>query len=759
MQMKNMSFTTHRQGDTSAQDVGQRETVAPTRTWHRIALALIVVIAAFLNFFQQQQNGYGNQFYAAAVRSMLDSWHNFFFVAFDPAGFVTVDKPPLGLWIQTASAAIFGFSGFSIILPQSVAGILSVLVLYWLVRRKFGPVMGLLAALFLALTPISVAMNRDNNLDMLLVLFVLLATWAVSLAAETGRLRWLLLGALLIAFGFNVKTLEAYLVIPALGLLYLLTAPLSWRKRILHLVLATLIMLIVSFSWIVAVDMVPASQRPYVDSTSDNSELSLTLGYNGIQRLLGTSQAGGGSQPGTTDSRSTSVTPPTSTSQPPFPGRLGNGGGTANGLRGGAGNGGGTANIFNGGGPASPLRFFNVDLGGQVSWLLPMAILGLLALLWQRRVSFPLDNRLQASVLWGVWLLTMGTFFSIASFFHTYYMVIIAPAIAALAAIGLVTLWNDYRMRADWRGWILPLALLLTAGEQLYLLSSSNSWNTVLSPIVLILTILSAAVLVFARLRPTLIINSNSWLRSAIVAGVAVLLITPAIWSFTTTLHPENTTLPTAGPSTMGGMMAFPGADGGSMSSKYRTGSFSSTDSKGRAGGPPAGFGGMGMGGGAASDQKLIDYLTANQGTARYLLATIRSTSAESIIVQTNKPVMALGGYLGSDPILTQSQLTSLIKDGTVRYFLLQSPGNPNTTTDASPTQASGPTGTGQMRGNGGGGLLGAGQNQQLTGWVQSHCSIVQASLWSTSSTQSNTAAGGGSDVGGQQLYDCSSLH
>jgi 4-amino-4-deoxy-L-arabinose transferase-like glycosyltransferase len=225
--------------------------------------------------------------------------------------------------------------------------------------------------------------------------------------------------------------------------------------------------------------------------------------------------------------------------------------------------------------------------------------------------------------------------------------------------------------------------------------------------------------------------------------------MTPAIWSFATTLHPENTTLPTAGPSSMGGTMAFPGSGGGNMSSKDRTG------------GPPAGFGGMGIGGGAASDQKLINYLTANQGTARYLLATIRSTSAESIIVQTNKPVMALGGYLGSDPILTQSQLTSLIKNGTVRYFLLQSPGNLNTTAGASPTQASGSTGTGQMRGNGGGGGLlgGSGQNQQLTSWVQSHCSIVQTNLWSTGSTQANTPAGGDSGVGGQQLYDCSSLH
>lgn len=760
MQMENTSLIMHRQDDTFAQGAGRPESIKPTHTWHRIALALIVVVAAFLNFFQQQQNGYGNEFYAAAVRSMLDSWHNFFFVSFDPAGFVTVDKPPLGLWIQTASAAIFGFSGFSINLPQAVAGIISVLVLYWLVRRKFGPIAGLLAALFLALTPISVAMNRDNNLDTLLVLFVLLATWAISIAAETGRLRWLLLGAFLIACGFNIKTLEAYMVVPALGLLYLLTAPLSWRKRILHLVLATLVLLIVSFSWIVAVDMVPASQRPYVDLTSNNSELSLTLGYNGIQRLLGATGSAVGSN-------STSTTAPsTSTSQAPFGGGEGgrggfggsaDSGGITNPSARGA-NAGGGANLFNGGGPASPFRFFNVDLGGQVSWLLPMAILGLLALLWQGRIRLPLDNRWQASVLWGLWLLTMGIFFSVASFFHTYYMVIIAPAIAALAAIGLITLLNDYRTRADWRGWILPLALLLTAAEQLYLLSSYGSWNTVLSPIVLIVTTLSAIILVLARLQPRLIINTNAWLRSAVIVGTAVLLITPAIWSVVTTFSPENTTLPTAGPSTGGGTAFTAGGGGGG-----RPGAFSETGSKGGATGTQEGATGAkgsaggfgGMGGSSAVDQKLISYLTANQGKATYLMATIRSTSAESMIVATNKPVMALGGYLGSDSILTQSQLTTLIKDGTVRYFLLQAgPGTQNTTTNDVSTQA--PEPIGQTNGNGGGGLLGSGQNQQLTSWVQSHCSTVQASLWNTSSTQSTGAADAG---GGQQLYDCASLH
>jgi len=851
MQTSNMPLMAQRQDDTLVTDTKVRGATVPTSNWHRLALAVIVVIAGFLNFFQQEQNSYGNEFYAAAVRSMLDSWHNFFFVAFDPSGFVTVDKPPLGLWIQTASAAIFGFSGFSIILPQALGGVLSVLVLYCLVRRKFGPIAGLLAALFLALTPISVAMSRDNNLDTLLVLFVLLAAWAVSLAAETGRLRWLMLGAILVALGFNIKTLEAYLVVPALGLLYLLTAPISWRKRILHLVLATLVMLVVSFSWIVVVDMVPASQRPYVDSTSDNSEMSLTLGYNGIQRLLGqstgtsntsassavknstgstTKNSTGNTSSNTSKSStgnaasSTPTASPTSTSQTlPHGGfaggkgnlphqRAGGGGktgtsqsgtgtvsktgtsqsgtgtvsktgtsqsgtgtvsktgspqgGTVAGVSGQRpGGAGGASSILDPGGSPSPFRFFNVALGGQVSWLLPMAILGLLALLWQRRVRLPLDNRWQAAVLWGVWLLTMGTFFSVAGYYHTYYLVIVAPAIAALAAIGLITLWENYRTSSSWHGWILPLALLLTAGEQVYLLSTYRNWNRILSPIVLGLTILAAVILVLARLRPRLIINSNAWLRSTVVVAAAALLLTPSIWSFVTTLQAENTTLPTAGPATT----AFAVGGGDGMTARANTDAFSTTATRGETGSEtPANprMGGMaagGMGGGpmgigntTTSDQKLIDYLVKNQGTAEYLMATDRSTSAESIIVATNKPVMAFGGYLGSDPILTQSQLESLIKAGTVRYFLLSASRNPNGSAfnTAGDVSEQGSESAQPMQGNAGGaggiagGLLSSGSNQQLINWVEANCSTVSTSLWSSSSTS----------TGGQQLYDCSSV-
>ncbi|RLC93982.1 MAG: glycosyltransferase family 39 protein, partial [Chloroflexi bacterium] len=249
-----------------------------TRAWQRLALVGILLLALFLHFFRLEQEGYANLYYAAAVKSQLTSWHNFFFNSFDPGGFVTVDKPPLGLWVQTASAALFGFSGFSLLLPQAAAGVLSVLLLYHLVRRTFGPPAGLTAALVLAITPISVAANRNNTMDSQLVLVLLLAAWAVIRAAETGRLRWLLACATLVGLGFNIKMLQAFMVLPAFYLLYLVGSPARWWKRLVHLGLATVVLLIVSFAWAVVVDLTPPDARPYVGSSSDNSVLELVIG-------------------------------------------------------------------------------------------------------------------------------------------------------------------------------------------------------------------------------------------------------------------------------------------------------------------------------------------------------------------------------------------------------------------------------------------------------------------------------------------------
>src|SRR5437870_3507207 len=209
----------------------------------RIALGAILLLSIFMNFFQLGQNGFGNLYYAAGVRSMTDNLHNFFFVSYDPAGFVSLDKPPLGFWLQVASARLFGFTPFSLLLPQALAGVFSVILLYYLVRRHFGVTAGLLAALALALSPISIVTNRNITIDSTLALILLVGAWAVMRAAETGRVRWLLLSAVIVGIGFNVKMLEAYLVVPAYGLLYLLAAPKSIWKRIGHLALAGLVLL------------------------------------------------------------------------------------------------------------------------------------------------------------------------------------------------------------------------------------------------------------------------------------------------------------------------------------------------------------------------------------------------------------------------------------------------------------------------------------------------------------------------------------
>ena len=411
--------------------------------WHRVVLAAILTLSAFVNLFQLTSEGYGNTYYAAAVKNMLTSWRNFFFVTFD-AGFVSVDKPPLGFWIQAASAKVFGFQGWSIILPQALAGVLSVALVYHLVRRAMGPAAGLIAALTLAVTPISVAISRHNNLEGLLVLVILLATWAFVLAAETGRLRWLILGAFLIGLGFNIKMLEAFLVVPACFLLYLIAAPVTWPRRIIHLGLATVVLLVVSLSWATAVDLTPPDQRPYVGSSSNDTMMDLIVGHNGAGRLTGQD---------------------------------------------------------NDVGDRGPLRLLREPVVEQIGWLLPLAAVGLAVAIWQERRPRPLNRRQQALVLWGTWFTTQSVFFSIAGDWDLHYLAMLSPAVAALVGIGVVVLWREYRS-PEWRGWILPVALAVTAGLQTQVLTNYSDWYAWLPPLIVILFVGAIAGLVVARLVP-----------------------------------------------------------------------------------------------------------------------------------------------------------------------------------------------------------------------------------------------------------------
>lgn len=741
--------------------VGQRKALLP-RLWHLFALAAILLTSIFMNFYQLGQNGYANLYYASAIRSMLDSWHNFFFVAFDPGGFVTIDKPPLGFWLQAASAKVFGFSPFSIFLPQALAGVLSVLLLYHLLRRHFGVVAGLLAALALAISPISVVTNRNNTIDSTLVLTMLLGAWAVMRAAETGKWRWLLLTAVMVGLGFNIKMLEAYLVVPAFGLLYLLASPRSLRMRLLQLFVAALLMLAISLSWAVAVDLTPASQRPYVGSSQDNSELSLALGYNGIQRLLGsfgfgtsgtrnantgsssstsgtngTTPPGGATRPG---NGNTSANTNENSGQPPqMPANgqssQGFGGGqppqgSPGGNGGGNGGGGGGSGMFNTG-SAGVLRLFNEPLGGQIVWLLPFALLGIAALAWQRRPHFRVfqqDREQQSLLLWGTWLLTMAIFFSAASFFHQYYLSTLAPAICALFGIGVVIMWRDY-WRAGWRGWLLPLALLLTALEQIHIILSDPSWGTWLIPCIAIPCALAGVILIVARLLPRLRFRTRI-LIPALCLGLMALMLTSAVWSAVPGLENIAADLPTAGPTqSMAGGPGGSAAPGGNANTGSREGppsqaqsgngsSNGNSNTSGR-GTTTASQPGNGGPAGGTVDTALIKYLEANQGSAKYLVATTSSNEADSIILATNKAVMAMGGFGGSDPILTTSSLATLVSNGTIRYFLL----------------------------NGSGAGPGGGQSS-LTTWITQHCSAVPSTQWETASTTTNS--------GSTQLYECS---
>ncbi|MGZ6364292.1 MAG: glycosyltransferase family 39 protein, partial [Ktedonobacterales bacterium] len=395
---------------------------------HRLGMLGVTIVSLFCNFWMLGQNGYGNLFYAATVKSMGSNWHAFFFASFDPAGFVTVDKPPLGFWLQVVSTKVFGFTPFAVFLPQALAGVLSVVLLYWLVRRHFGRVAGIIAAAALALSPISVVTNRNNTIDSTLTLVLLLAAWATFRAIETDKLRWLMLSGALVAVGFNIKMLEAYLVVPAFALAYLLSSNKPWVRRLANLTLSGVVMAGISLVWVVVVDLVPAGLQPWVGSTQDNSELSLALGYNGVQRLLG---RGGGLFGGRGGTRGTGgfprangrgFGPPSgATSGGGFgTGRRPQGGGFGNGGPGGGGPGGGTG-MFNTGNPGL-FRLFTQPLGGQIVWLLPLALIGIVALALAQRFRPREDRQQQSLILWGTWLLTMAVFFSVAGFFHQYYL-------------------------------------------------------------------------------------------------------------------------------------------------------------------------------------------------------------------------------------------------------------------------------------------------------------------------------------------------
>lgn len=684
----------------------QEETRSQVLLWS--ALAAIVLLAAALRLANLTDLGLANHYYAAAVKSMLQSWHNFFYVAAEPGGSVSVDKPPLGLWIQTLSAAVLGVNSLGLLLPQIVAGLLSVVVLFHLVRRTFGPLAGLLAALALAITPVVVATDRNNTADSLLILTLLLAAWAFIKAAETARLRYLLLGAVLVGLGFNIKMLEAYLPLPAFVALYFLGAREGLWRKVGKLVLTVAVLLVISFSWSVAVDLTPAGQRPYVGSSGDNSEFSLIVGYNGMSRLLGMfrrSRSGippdntglpqGGLQqgnpPGGMPSQAPNRNPPAPLNRGnPGPGGFNPGGRTPGGFPGG---GGGIDNT----GQAGPLRLFIPPLSKEASWLLPFGLFGLLLLVFSARLAWPLVREHQAAVLWGGWLITTAIFFSIAGFFHEYYLSILAPPLAALVGIGVIEAWRLHKKR-PWLAGVLvvtavaiSLALQYTTAKVFVQELSWLPWTAVLFS-------LGAIAVCAANLVPT------SAKRKLAIFGysglVAAMFITPALWSGLTNLHAsDNQSLPAA----------YDGRSNG-----------------------PGNYGKIQV------DETLLDYLQANTQNTYYLMAVPSSMQGSDYILATGRPVLYMGGFMGQDQVLTSESLARLIESGQLRYIFWNA-------------------------GNGGG--FGGGQlggQTELTNWISNQCQAVTGFDTTTRNTGApggiRTVPGSGISRGGDlqvSLYDC----
>jgi 4-amino-4-deoxy-L-arabinose transferase-like glycosyltransferase len=690
-----------------------------SRWWSRLGLAVIVLLGTGLRLWRLAQNGYGNAYYTAGVRSMMHSPHNFFFNSFDPAGFVSLDKPPVALWIQVVSAKLFGFSGLCVLVPQAVEGVVAIVLVSYLVKRRFGPLAGLLAALFLALTPISVAIDRSSNTDSCLVLVLLLAAWALTQAAEVGRWHLLLLSMALVGVGFNVKMLAAFVVLPTFACTYWVGAPIAWRRRLSHLATASVVLAAVSLSWIVVYDLTPPESRPFVGSSKGNSMLELAIGHNGLERFVRRRGrlAGplGGEPAGNTVSRGpdssagdiTVQQDPTGSPSDPalaLPSSQGTQTGADPSTPGGAGSPLGARPDFAVQVPIGPLRLADRHLASQVGWLLPLALMGLIVTALRVRRCWPLTPAHLALLLWSGWALTYGIVYSYTGgIFHAYYLVTMAPPLSALAGIGVASLWSYYRQGGR-RSLLLPVTFLMTAAWQAYieyaylgwqLAGSQRSWTAFLAApraqlgdwrtwlyLALVGGALVAAVgLVVARSRIAWSRPGRSLASVALGVGLLALLVTPTAWALSSVLVRGN------GPLTLANLSILAGGDGSAAL-------------------PPAG----GFGG-AAGVQILAAFLRANHRGERYLLATLTARQAAPMIIQTGEAVMAMGGFTGSDPIITPEGLARMVEDRQVRFVLL------------------GGFGGFVLR------LGGEAQQRALIDWIRANGKLVDPTLWRSTAT------------------------
>ncbi|MEU9835719.1 glycosyltransferase family 39 protein [Streptosporangium sp. NPDC048047] len=712
--------------------------------WARPGLWAVLALAAVLYTWALGRNGYANDYYAAAILSGTQSWKAFFFGALDAGSFITVDKPPLALWVMGLSARIFGFGTWSMLLPQALAGVAAVGILHSAVRRALpgtaGHAAALLAALVMTLTPITVAINRDNNPDTLLVLLLVAAAWLCQESVRTGRTRTLVLSAVAVGLAFNVKMLQAYLVVPVFAAVHLFLAPGTVARRLGRLLAAGAALVASSAWWMAIVDLWPAGSRPYVGGSSDDSVWDLVVGYNGLGRIFG---PGGGAR-----GRGAAGNPP-----PGVPADLPEGLTRAPG--GGPGGFGGTSGAG---------RLFNDILAGQISWLLPFAVLALVAgLVLAFRGS--LRGARTALLLWGGWLAVHYVVFSFAEgIFHPYYTTAMAPAVAAPTGVGGVLMWRAARRSRAWAA-VLAGGLAVTGTWSFAVLRRSPDFVPWLAWAVAAMAAVAAVTLLMVRLGGR---ARRAAAVTVLVTGLFAGLAGPAAYALTPLGSPVMGTNPTAGPagSGMPGMLirrpGTPGArDGGSgggsgAGSGDRLPGGAGERLPGDASGPrlirlgPAGL-----------DDDLLGYLERNRGGATWLVAVDSAQSAASAILSTGRPVIAMGGFGGSDPAMSVDRLRELVSTGRLRYVLpgggpggFGGPGGSGGSGGSAGSGASGEPGrsTGTAGGSGapdaagpsgGSGGPGGGRgNSEALAWVRANCAVVPAAEY-------GGTGGGGTGDGG----------
>ncbi|MFF5518443.1 ArnT family glycosyltransferase [Streptomyces coeruleorubidus] len=672
-----------------APDAGEPKRPLPQRLWRgrpedprwaRPAFLGLLLATAVLYLYDLSASGYANSFYSAAVQAGSQSWKALFFGSLDAASAITVDKPPAALWPMALSVRLFGLSSWAILVPEVLMGVGTVGVVYAAVRRRFSPAAGLIAGAVLALTPVAALMFRFNNPDAMLALLMAVACYFVIRALADGRTKWLVWAGVAIGFAFLAKTLQAFLILPPLALVYAVCAPVSVKKRFGQLALATVALVASGGWWVAIVELWPASSRPYIGGSQNNSFLELTFGYNGLGRLNGdeTGSVGGGG---------------------------GNGGGAW--------------------GETGWDRLFSSSVGGQISWLIPAALILLVAGLVATRKARRTSVTRGSFLVWGGALITTMLVFSyMQGIFHEYYTVALAPYIAPLIGMGSVVLW-DKRDKV-WASLTLAAAMTATAAWGYVLLNRSSDYLPWLKWFVLVGGLTAALGLIFAgRLGRRLALGAAG-------LGLVTALAGPAAYTLTTVNEGHTGSIVTAGPAVAGGR-GGPGGGGGPDGGGFPGGGPNQQGRQGQGQGqlpgngfPGGGFpgggqnqqgqsqqngdggrmgGGGGMGGllnGASVGSEAKKLLETDADQYTWAAAAIGAQNAASYQLSTGEPVMAIGGFNGTDPSPTLAQFKAYVEEGKIHYFIASGAG-------------------GGMRGGS------DGSSSRITSWVEANFKKVTA--------------------------------